>query len=310
MVDEDAVDGGASSASDVPSCRRAQPRCGVAEGEDDCCVAPIVPAGTFAFTADMLGTIVTVTLSSYRLDRFEVSVGRAREFIADYDAWRANGEPSADLGRHPRIAGSGWRDDFTTVLPPTAAALAEKWSSCGLSALGTFAAESEGSASARVPLNCVTWYEAFAFCAWDGGRLPTLAELQYAGFGGDEGRTYPWGDEPPPNLERASFGCGVAANVRPECTSAPSWEVGARPLGRGRFGQDDLAGSMAEWALDGAPTIAETCSDCASLIDVSIRSLHGGGWLDGPEALENGAFVTPPPIVAAPFAGVRCARDQ
>jgi formylglycine-generating enzyme required for sulfatase activity len=307
-VDAALADPTSSAPNEQPSCRREQPRCGL--DQDDCCAALSVPAGTFAFTADSLGTLVMVTLSSHRLERFEVTVGRAREFIANYDDWRASGEPTPGLGGHPRIADSGWRDAFTAELPATGAALADRWASCALSEFGTFAAEADGRASARVPLNCATWYEAFAFCAWDGGRLPTLAELQYSATGGAEGRTYPWGDAPPPNLERASFGCGGSVVDRPECLAAPSVEVGRHPLGRGRFGQDDLAGSMAEWALDGAPTITESCSDCASLIDGSVRTLRGGSWFEGPESLAAGAFVIMEPYVVAPFGGVRCARDQ
>jgi formylglycine-generating enzyme len=306
-VDGVRVDAAPMMAGEPPSCRGERPRCG-ADDEDDCCVAPTVPAGIFDFASDAFGTLVVVTLSSYRLDRFEVTVGRAREFIADYDDWRASGEPRPGLGRHPRIEDSGWRDEFTRALPPTGTELAQRWTRCGLGSFGTLAAQADGRASGRVPLNCVTWYEAFAFCAWDGGRLPTLAELEYAGFGGAESRTYPWGDSPP-DLALASFGCNAAESTRPECLAAPTAEVGERPLGRGRFGQDDLAGSMAEWALDGSPAILESCSDCASLADVSVRTLHGGSWLEGPEALENGAFTTLPPEVVAPFGGVRCARD-
>ncbi len=44
-------------------------------------------------------------------------------------------------------------------------------------------------------INCMTWYEAFAFWVWAGGRLPIEAEWEYAAAGGDENRLYPWGQQ-------------------------------------------------------------------------------------------------------------------
>lgn len=46
---------------------------------------------------------------------------------------------------------------------------------------------------AAKPANCVSYWMASAFCAWDGGRLPSNDEWVYAALGGDELREYPWG---------------------------------------------------------------------------------------------------------------------
>jgi formylglycine-generating enzyme required for sulfatase activity len=81
----------------------------------------------------------------------------------------------------------------------------------------------------RLPRVC--WYEAAAYCAWTGVRLPSGAEWERAAVG-LEGRKYPWGKEEP-DESRANFDMNVR---KPN----PSWAVpGRRYAGgyRGHGGQ-------------------------------------------------------------------------
>jgi formylglycine-generating enzyme required for sulfatase activity len=140
-----------------------------------------------------------------------------------------------------------------------------------------------------LPMTCVGWYEAFLFCAWDGGRLPTEAEWEMAAAGGAEDRLYPWGFEEP-DVSTASYQCEdltlcteIIANG--DCCSLH--RVGTHDAGKGRWGHQDLGGSVREMVFDAYRPgfYTETqfgCIDCASTTyDVgqgSKRVMRGGGW--------------------------------
>jgi formylglycine-generating enzyme required for sulfatase activity len=200
-----------------------------------------------------------------------VTVGRFRKFVAAY-----NGPPAAGAGAHPLIANSGWQTAWNGSIATSSAALTTAVQ-CEAS---TQTWHTDGSTD-RLPMNCVSWFEAFAFCAWDGGRLPTETEWEYTAAGGSNEWEYPWGNTPVPiseqNNANATFYCWGDGS-RDSCSFADILPAGSKPAGAGRWGQLDLAGSMWEWSLDWWSQYTIACSNCANIASGTERMVRGGAW--------------------------------
>ena len=91
---------------------------------------------------------------------------------------------------------TGWVASWTSSLATTASGWDMKLSG------GTWS-PAPGSIENR-PITNVTWFDAYAFCIWDGGFLPSEAEWNYAAAGGNEQRVYPWSLKYPPGSNDVS----------------------------------------------------------------------------------------------------------
>jgi sulfatase modifying factor 1 len=286
---------------EAPSCAGGQPT----DCQDESCCArePVATAELMT-----VATNVTVQLSDYQLDKFEVTVGRFRAFVDAYDGWREAGNPESGSGAHPYTPGSGWDKDpiWEVALPGSAAVLR-----VGLNCNPTQQTWTDEPAFNELkPINCVSWYEAFAFCAWDEGRLPTEAEWQYAAVGGAQARQFAWGNTP---LEEsfASYACAFAGARFPSCTADDIPEVGTHPNGDGRFGQADLIGSLYEWALDWFAPYPELMREDYAKTDMGTqRVLRGGAWNSTAteDMLATARSFRAAPDQRSPITGIRCAR--
>jgi formylglycine-generating enzyme required for sulfatase activity len=239
-----------------------------------------------------------VTVSDFFLDTFEVTVGRFRKFVDLYDRIA---KPLRGDGAHPLVPESGWQASWQ--VPPNSDQLIEEIT-CSNHTWTDTPAKNE-----LLPINCVRWEIAFFFCFWDQGRLPTEAEWEYAAAGGSENRLYPWGNDRP-DPRRAVFDCMGDGVI--DCTLSDILEVGSAPLGKSRWEQYDLAGSVWEWALDMYDaefySEVETCEDCANLQNGEVRIVRGGSWNYFDYNLRS-VYRKYIPDYHFYSMGIRCARD-
>lgn len=265
-------------------------------GNENCCASSVVPGGTYNRSND---ESYPATVSDFRLDRFEITVGRFRKFVEAYPG----SKPAAGAGAHPLIAGSGWSTAWNSSLPADQAAL--KTALAGSNATWTDTA----GANERLPQNQLTWFEAFAFCAWDGGRLPTVAEWNYAAAGGSEQRSFPWSNPPSSTTIDATYAVyGCLGDGVSGCVFADILKVGSKSLGDGRWGQADLAGGVWEWNLDRYNSYIIPCNNCADVNQSTARVIRGGSWGIDASGLLSSNHIGHTSDSRDRFTGARCAR--
>jgi formylglycine-generating enzyme required for sulfatase activity len=237
-----------------------------------------------------------------------VTVARLRAFVEAGFGTQAK-PPTAGSGAHPRLPGSGWDAAWNSNLPASTAELESKLQ-CFLVPTWTHAP----GANDRRAATCVSWYVAFAFCAWDGGRLPTEAEWSLAAGGGSEDRIYPWSQSDVIDATRASYfdidrGIYTGSGSMTRSVDAII-EVGTKPAGNSKWGNADLAGNVSEWMLDYyAPSISMPCNDCANLTPSAHRVVRGGAFNSVAADLSNHIEADLSPETMSDPTGIRCARD-
>jgi formylglycine-generating enzyme required for sulfatase activity len=161
-------------------------------------------------------------------------------------------------------------------------------------------------------MNCITWFEALAFCAWDGGFLPTEAEWNYAAAGGSDQRAYPWSN-PYSSLTIDCSHANYYIGMPDYCVNPPNGAVNRvgseSPTGDGKWGQADLAGNVLEWTLDWYATpYGNPCTDCADLTDSSTRVFRGGDFSHESTTLRGAFRDYDTPTDRSYTVGARCAR--
>lgn len=221
-----------------------------------------IPRGTLLHKASNDGAIVHVEVGAFAIARFPVTVGEFAAFIDEggYD------DPSF-------WSPEGWayRLDDDIEAP-------------------RFWGEAEWAAYLlpRHPVVGVSAFEAEAFAAFRGARLPTSMEWERAARG-DDARDYPWGDTWLPTA------CSHRENG-PRSTVP----VGAYPEGQSPFGVFDLCGSVWQWTEDALPGSGPHGAN---------RVVRGGAWNNLPWSIGCSGKNAYPPTARFSNLGFRLAFD-
>ena len=202
-----------------------------------------------------------VNLSSYWIDKYEVTNGRYARFIA------AGGY---DKREYWTEAGWEWKTRESRQRPAYWDQPA--WNQPDLPVVG------------------VVWFEAVAYCRWAGARLPSEAEWEKAASwagasdqaAGDKGTAvgdgqqapkveYPWGDEwDPRRANTAEQGLRRTTPVGQFC------ETGASP-----YGVCDMAGNAWEWCSTLHRPLPYAADDGREDLEAKgTRTLRGGSWIN------------------------------
>ena len=288
-----------SSKQPAPSCKELEPTCG-RSGNDECCKSLLVQGGTFKRGYDGVAyqeADYPATVSDFYLDKYEVTVGRFRTFVSAGLGTQKR-PPAEGSGAHRKVPGSGWTSPWNASLAADTAALMAALKCDAV--YGTWT--DKPGANETKPIECLDWYTAFAFCAWDGGRLPTYAEWNYAASGGSEHRYYPWSVPPTSEVVDDSYAVYCGSACLPQNVGSKS------PKGDARWGHADLGGNAWEWTLDFSPRrYIMPCHDCAEVAVGSYRVFLGGSNNDIASTLLSASRHISVPGYRG-VVGARCAR--
>jgi formylglycine-generating enzyme required for sulfatase activity len=240
----------------------------------------LVPGGTFQMGSNDGESdekpVHSVTVSSFYLGKYEVTVRQFKEFIdaSGYttDAEKDGGSNFWNGKEWEKKSGTNWKHDAEGNLRP--------------------------SSEYNHPVIHVSWNDATEYCKWLAQktgkpyRLPTEAEWEYAAGNGAKHTKYSWGNGNPSGKQ--------GGNVADETAKSnfSGWKifegysdgfVFTAPVGSfnaNEFGLFDMTGNVLEWCQDwyGSDYYANSPSSNPKGPNTgSYRVLRGGSWYNGPQ---------------------------
>ena len=153
---------------------------------------------------------------------------------------------------------------------------------------------------ARQPVVGVNWFDAYAYAAWAGKRLPKEREWEKAARG-NKRWTYPWGNDWHPREKRCNWGDfgGIHDGYK---VTAP---VGKCP-GTSPYGCYDMVGNVREWCIDDYTMKNPAARDQVLVVGKVVR---GGDYLRK-RWTTTVSREYEDPLNLSPTIGFRCVVDE
>lgn len=218
-----------------------------------------------------------VTLSSFYMDKYEVTHEDFRKFLIQQPQWNKLQIPP-ELHNGSYLA--HWiNDEFPMGM--------EKY-----------------------PVYNINWYAAVAYCQWIGGRLPTEAEWEFVAGNRGQDQIYPWGNSQPDST-RANYLNKIGKATR--VGSYPPNDLGFYDLAGNvweyvvdEWSGDYYAESPVNNPVNGPKIYQETKLKTVK----SRRVIRGGSWGGADINLRVHFRDSHPATGAGDHVGCRCGRDS
>ena len=140
------------------------------------------------------------------------------------------------------------------------------------------------------------WWDAFAFAAWKGRRLPTEHEWDKAARG-TNGLPWPWGTEA--DLSRANTGADYTKQPGPGAADGFTWwcDVNAMPRDVSPYEVHGMAGNVSEWTSTWSPDPDDP--------DKTVPVFRGGDFFRSEPAPVTTPWLAKSLSYAQPYIGFR-----